>query len=738
MKSGVAFIVLFLLAHAQTVQSLKSEDQSKGNPVTRVVNLLKDLGEKLEKEAKVEKKLYDKFVCWGTSLVEEKTKSNEAAQERIQYLEGYIKEIDSGAITFTQEKDEFEEEIAAVTATLEGNKANWTEEHDEFKKEAEETEEGIGGLDTGMDMLENAAAGKSLISLRGSHKKKGRSEKRHRQLVALLRIGQKYLTTADGVFMRDILTGRHHSKGKPKGEVVGEYKSRLGGVIKKLQDVQAQMKVDLEEDTKADKEKQAAYAKRQQIKEDEKKAAEALLGKLEKEYAARDQAKAESKEEIDSLSKQMKEDTSLIDETTAALEEKAKIWEQRSTYRQGEQEAMDKAIELLTSDDARDLFRRSTSFLQVSSSKKVKAAHKVSQQERMMMSARASSAGKELRSVSSKDHRLLILATQLTHVSRSIGASKKKGNPTFDTVLSKIEEMKDAIKKEEETDLQKKEDCETTLTEDTRIAKGHSNKIEDLNSNIAFLTANLKEIDDDLINKDNAIADVNNSLAASKQQRDDEYGEYSSSKSDDEAAVELLGKATKVIEDFYASNPPSFVQMRSDGSQPAGAPKVFEGEYGGAGSQSSGVIGTMKMVEDDLKKEILEADKDEEEAAKMYEDAKKDLEDKKTTLEEAVDTLKIKKGERENDLQTSKKELGEVSELLQTVNKKMKDAEPECKFYLENYDARKKNRLTELNGLDRAKAILNGAEFEDKSRAVSVGDSLVSVKVTPHHHNRFM
>ena len=602
----------------------------------------------------------------------EKTKAVAEATERIEYLENYIKDIESGAVWFTSEKEEIEAEIEAVNNTINSNAENRTDEHKDFLKEAEATEDGIEGLDVGVQALMDASA-PSLISLRGSATASDRL-RTDSKLKTGLKMAQKYLSKADFTFMRSILTGHvaDVSTGAPEEpKVVGEYKSRLGGVISKLKDVQAQMTVDLEEDTKADHETQLAYEKRQQVKADEKAAAEALLSKLDREYAARDKAKAESQEEIDLLTKQNAEDNSLIKECNAQAEEKAKLWDQRLSYRTGEQEAVGKAIELLHSDDARELFARSTSFLQLSAVSTAQAEA-------------ASSASKLLVEQESITHdtRLLVLATNLAKMGRVLKETPEIENPTFDAVLAKIDEMKQAIKDEEEADLKKKEDCEATKTADTKTAKDHTNKIEDLNTTIDFLESAIKQLNEDLAKKDGLIAEVNVSLADAKKVRDAENAEYATSKKDDEDAATLVQQATKVISDFYKKNPQSLLQLNSKTKQPEDMPKVFEENYGGAGSQSSGIIQTMKMVEDDIRKEIAVADKEEAEALKMYEDTKKDLEDEKANLEASVDADNIKKGDAQEDLSTAKKDKGDQKALLEAVNKKMKDAEPECNWRL--------------------------------------------------------
>jgi len=43
------------------------------SPVTRVVELLKGLSEQTEKEGKIEEGLYEDYMCWGKSIINQKT-----------------------------------------------------------------------------------------------------------------------------------------------------------------------------------------------------------------------------------------------------------------------------------------------------------------------------------------------------------------------------------------------------------------------------------------------------------------------------------------------------------------------------------------------------------------------------------------------------------------------------------------------------------------------------------------
>jgi len=108
---------------------LASGSHLEGSAVTRVVKLLKDLEAKLEKEEETEQDLYDKFVCWGTSTVDSKTKATDEANARIDFLEKYVADVGSGKITFTMNQEDLSKELDGVNASLVNDTASEKARH---------------------------------------------------------------------------------------------------------------------------------------------------------------------------------------------------------------------------------------------------------------------------------------------------------------------------------------------------------------------------------------------------------------------------------------------------------------------------------------------------------------------------------------------------------------------------------------------------------------------------------
>merc|ERR1719463_243231 len=89
------------------------------SPVTRVVELLQGLAKQAEKEGKIEEGLYEDFVCWGKSIINQKTASNAESAAKIDELETYIADLASGRIELTSERADLEKDIAGLMKDIE-------------------------------------------------------------------------------------------------------------------------------------------------------------------------------------------------------------------------------------------------------------------------------------------------------------------------------------------------------------------------------------------------------------------------------------------------------------------------------------------------------------------------------------------------------------------------------------------------------------------------------------------
>merc|ERR1719487_3100437 len=342
------------------------------SPVTRVVELLKGLAEQAEKEGKTEEGLYEDYVCWGKSIINQKTASNAAAEARIDELETYIADLDSGRIELTSERQDLEKDIAELMSDMEQATALRKKEKADFEEAEAEMNQAITALKSAIDTLDEATKDHKegvllavRTSLQGAAKNGGMAELAQHQasLKQAVDLGDRFLAKADATFLKRLLLGDvptvDWKKLNRKATFKMAYKARsfkIQGVLKKMHQT---FTINLKEATDKENDAQADYDKLMEGKQGQLDAAREALNKMESENGAKGMSRQESVDERDALKKQVSNDEKFIAQTEKALAEKKKSWKVRSELRAGEIAAINKAIYILHNDDARDLFKKS-------------------------------------------------------------------------------------------------------------------------------------------------------------------------------------------------------------------------------------------------------------------------------------------------------------------------------------------------------------------------------------------
>ena len=245
------------------------------SPVSRVVNMMKELDKKLETEAEAEKDLFQKYQCWASSTVSEKTAAVEKANQRMSSLQTYISDVEAGKVTFTADKDNLEKELKAIRSELSNITAERKEEHKRYELNKDDMEKAINGLKEVITKLGAASLKKaSLMSLRGGDAVARRADAKNLQKG--LEVSEQYLSKSKRQYLHrffgTLSTDRDHSdRGQAKG------------VVDQLEKVENSIEGDLKEDVDKEKEAEKSFAKMSELKEEEKKTTAALLAKLEQD-----------------------------------------------------------------------------------------------------------------------------------------------------------------------------------------------------------------------------------------------------------------------------------------------------------------------------------------------------------------------------------------------------------------------------------------------------------------------
>jgi len=678
------------------------------SPVTRVVQLLQNLAKQIEKEGKAEEDMYESFVCWGKSVISQKTESNTAAQNRVDALETYIADLDAGRVDLTTEGVDLDKQIEELTADLEAAKAVREKEEKDFDGAKDEMEKAIKALASSIKVLNEATKDNKKGALLAYHSQLNGGmealEAESTNLNAAVELGERFLTKADALFLRRVLTGiggapeRNEKMLRKKADFKMAYKTRSG----KIQDVLAKLKVtfekNLDEAEEKEKEAKASYDKLSKAKGDLLKKAQDARTNMEVENGARGKSKGDAQDEIKALKENIKNDEKFISQTKKSLAEKEKEWDERSRLRDGELGAISKAINILYNDDARDNFKKSFSsqegFLFLQEASKLSSARAIN------------------------DLKQLARQTGDSRISAIVAlAAKAKPQEKFKPVLQAIDKMLKTLKEDEANDLETKEECEKERMENTRKALLLGRNIDEKSDKITRLEGEIKELEDEIAK---LLADkqkTQDELDAAEKIRKEENALFKKTDAEDAEAAATVKDATKVLKDHYANFGAKLLQKSAEvpvveGEAPPPPPATWEKPYGGKKGESTGIISILEMVLEDILKDQKKHKEEEDAAQEEFDTFKKESEAEMKALQKEADKKDGIKGDKTSDKVDTKKARKDKADDWESVMKTMKDIAPNCEYYAVNFKLRSSNRALEIDGLNKAKAILSGGSFQ--------------------------
>mmetsp|Transcript_39173 Transcript_39173/g.92188 ORF Transcript_39173/g.92188 Transcript_39173/m.92188 type:complete len:722 (+) Transcript_39173:68-2233(+) len=707
---GIALLLSSAVVPAIGLKAVERRTSDSLSPVTRIVELLTKLSKQVEEEGKKEEDLYERFVCWGTSIINAKEASNAAAATRVQSLKAYLEDLNAGRVTLTSEESDLDGEIAELTADIESAKQLRAQEKAEFETAEEEMTTAIAALEKAISVLEEATGGsassamllseKSQVDL-GSAAKLGESA----LLSKAVELGSRFLSKGDALFLRRILMGEVPAPSFRPPSTANfkmKYEARSGGIQSTLNELLETFTTNLAEARTKEKQAAAEFETLMKAKKDQLESSQDARMKLAKEMGARGLSKEETQEEIDSLEEQIKNDEKFLEQTRNDVAKKKAEWKERQVVRREELAAIAKAISILHSDDSRDLFKKSFAsqgyaLLEVSETLAgAQRRHAASMLEQLASSV--------------KDSRLLSLARQ----ARTAG-----GN--FTEVLGAIDGMLSVLQEQQDKDLKIKEQCESDRAADGRSAALLSRGVDELSEKVSSMLTQIKHIEEENATTAADLEQTKEEMAEAKKLRKDEHEAWAATDADDAAAADVVEKAYAVLEKFYSENQAAMLQASArqaptvdiaaaPGAAPPPPPTTWETPYAGKQDESEGVLAILELVKADIEKDRKKAKGEEAEAKLQFEKAMDGFKEEITTLTDAITAFTARVAELEEDIGEARSTSATKKDELDAVLLKMKEAEPNCKFFTLNFEVRGKNRMLEMQGLQQAKTILMQAQ----------------------------
>jgi len=716
-----AFALVCIVA-ACSMEIAVGSSQGAGSPVEQVVQLLTELKSKLEMDEKVEQQVYDKFACWCEKTTARKAKAIEDAQEELRRLGQKMLKLKGTIATLAAEIEELKAAIKAnkeaqaeATALREKENAAW-------KAETDETKEALTALEQATNVLKEATGGAALLQERTQ------ARAAVRRVIDMLptNVALKPEQTA---LLSAFTTYGENSKYTPQSLTIQGM----------LADMYENFARDVQEATNTEATKNRNYEEFMEEKAKELAALEADKADKEAKKSKAEEDLADATQEYDDTEAQMKADIEFFDETKKSCKAKHDEWVERSSLREEEIEGVSKAIEILSTDEARELFESS-----IKEGKEVKADDSYDTgtiTSFLQKSADNSAEG------SSPAYHMLRDAARHTHSLRLAAlAVRVQGTKAghFDEVIAAIDEMIKTLKEEDLADIAKRDQCKEEYKKTASVIAEVTWLIEKNEAKIDKLLKTIEELEAEKAKTIEEIAAVDKHMEEITAERKAENAEFLKSKEDDQKVIKLLAKARTVLMKYYKKNDidlgpiqagqKDLVLEQEDPEFAISADQAPEAVFSGKGkrkNETKGIVSIMTMLIEDVADEIKNAMKAEEEAQLAYEEqmatAKKlraSLVTKKVNLEVMIAKKQDELKDEEADKKKNEGDLKDEEDYKASIT-------PDCDWILKAFAERAEKRAAELDGLVGAKEYLVGYKpslLEKRATKVFDDDKLPSLK----------
>jgi len=633
-------------------------EDATNRPVSRVVNLLRDMQAQMEKEQEEDEKVYDEIACWCSANDKEKTQAIKDAEVSINHLTGQIESLTAQSARLGTEISNLEKEISANTKALDKAIALRRKALADFTAEEKDFVQSISSLKS------------AIIVLRKHHESllQGESVMQAGQLMEVTQALQKLEGQVENPKDRRTVKAflSDPSYNSQSGEIFGIMKNMLEEFERSLAESQKNEKAEV-----------AAFQRLKKAKSDEIAAATEQLDAKTGEKANADEKNAQSKNEREDTQNSLSADEKFLMDLKEKCKQTDDEWEQRTKSRQEEIVATSQAIKILSADDARDNFSKTvnTSFVQKTVSNQEKAAQFLT------------NASKRL-----NNSHLSVMAARVRL-------------DAFTKVRAAISEMITQLDIEKKDEIKHKDWCVNELNKSKNNIESTSRDRDDAQARIDSLVQQIKALSEQIDVLDKEIKDLNKEVKRGGEDREKANAEFQVTLQDQRTTQKLLKKAKDVLARVYDKKTKGTGFSQTEQKPPTSF-KNYEKKDGG------GVMGMLNQIINDSKAVEAEAIHDEEKAQEAYESFI--VESNRSIAAKTDAMVDAKNARAKNEIEQQDEEnnhAGLMTEIEQLTNNNI-DIHSSCDFVLKNFDIRQQARDEEMEALRQADAILAGSNFK--------------------------
>jgi len=688
------FIVAVLLLAVATSSAL--DVQAKVTPVQKVVQMLNDMMAKGKTEKEDEQVRFTTFTQFCKSTTTEKTQAIETTTAEIDDLTADIASYGEEIMTKEKEIAQHDDDIGSWTKEKEEATHAREQEHADFVVEHKDYTESIDAVERAIESIEAGNKDVALVQLSNVASLANVSPAAKKVIMSFVQGDHNRLEA-------DLL-----EVSAPQGKV---FESQSSGVLDMVKGLGEKMEDKRAEVEKEEMNKKHAYDMISQDLTDQIESNEAARSKKAAIKAQAAEAKAQSEGGLAAAKQLLAEDQKFLSDLTQECEQKTRDFDKRQAVRQGEIEAILKAIEILSSSDVSSgtqhlpsLVQSAPSFVQVRSNSATAAQRSVA----VFLRGRAA-----------KLHSKLL----------SFVAVRAQDDP-FKKVAKMIKDMIQKLMQEATEEAEHKGFCDTELTTNKQTRDAKTEESEELTAESEKLTADIKQLAEEIATLGEQIAALDAMMAKATSMRATEKEKNKATIEDAKGAQAAVQQALAVLKEFYDKAAVQGAAMAQEkAGEPTGPisyderalqildktsllqkssamqkPEMEEGGY--TGMDNGGVMGMLEVIESDFARLLAETTADEQEAAAEYEKLSSESAEDKALKETDSKSKTGEKTRKESALASAQKDLASTKEELSAAMDYYEKLKPSCVDAGISYEERVAKRKEEIESLQEALQIL--------------------------------
>jgi hypothetical protein len=682
-----------------------------GSPVEKVVELISELKTKIEADGAMEQKLYDKYACWCETTTARKADAIDDGKALIGKTTTEILTLKGAIAVLASEIAELEGYIAEANDAMATATKIREKENSDYQQEKAYMETTLTSLHQAIEVLKGAGTKGGVAFMRVVSKVRS----------ALLDSPRLDMLTEDKArllktFFEDPLALLQDPVDyyDQKAQAKASYSPQSATIMGILKDMYDTFSADLEKSNQEESDAQKSFEDLIAEKQKQIKDWTAQVTDKEGQKAEKSTSLSENEELLSATQEQLKIDEDFFATARDQCKAKSDEWDERSRLRTEQLDGINKALEILTSDEARETFAASavraqdTFGTEGEREMEQTATKKKSVGDVLFLQLEQSRVPRERAYNAIKR---IIGHSKNLRLARIAVAVRTAVMGHFDEVIAEIDRMISILGEEEQEDIEQRDWCIAEQNNQTNHKENLEYAISQLQAKITAAEEKKAKLEAEKADTEKKMADLIEAMDEALADRTAENEAFSGAKQDDLNAIELLGQAIEALS-AYGSNNALLQQPEFAVSEDQAPDATFSSKDNQKNAQG-GIIQLLTQIKENLEIEIGVSTKAEAKATLEYEKLRADADKQIASYEEQIVALDSAIADTDAEI-TSLTETKEDTEGQHTVTVEyLEKIKPNCEWIKASFTKRAELRKKESEGLKEAKAILAGAEGGD-------------------------